>query len=258
MNGQDYIMVIKQDFLYAPKSCNRKLHIYLPENYYLSDKKYPVMYFFDGHNLFSDNDATYGKSWGMADFLDSWFKKLIIVGIECGHDGNERLAEYCPYNCNSSFAGNIKGIGDKTLKWIIEEVKPYIDSSFRTYSHREATGIGGSSMGGLMALYAGVKYNNFFSKAACLSSAIMMCIPQLKNDIETSEINPDSMFYLSWGSEESGGHWETDVADRNVDIAEMLNRKGAQTKMFLQYGGHHCEADWEKQVPVFMNYFWKY
>ena len=56
---------------------------------------------FDGHNLFLNSDATYGKSWGLADFLDHYDKKLIIVGIECNHEGNERLSEYCPYNLNS-------------------------------------------------------------------------------------------------------------------------------------------------------------
>ena len=251
-------MIIKQDFNYTPKGSNRPLHIYLPDDYYQSDERYPVMYFFDGHNMFSDSDATYGKSWGMADFMKFWYKKMIIVGFECGHDGNERLSEYCPYDCNSKFAGYIHGMGDDTMKWIVNEIKPYIDGNFRTYSHREATGIGGSSMGGLMALYAGVKYNDIFSKAACLSSAILMCMKPLKTDIARSKINSDSKFYISWGSEESGGHWETYTAKCNSEISKLLENKDAQTKLLLQYGGHHCEADWEKQVPIFMNYFWKY
>lgn len=251
-------MIIKQDFNYTFKGSNRPLHIYLPDDYYQSYERYPVMYFFDGHNMFSDSDATYGKSWGMADFMKSWYKKMIIVGFECGHEGNERLSEYCPYDCNSKFAGYIHGMGDDTMKWIVNEIKPYIDSNFRTYSHREATGIGGSSMGGLMALYAGVKYNDIFSKAACLSSAILMSMKPLKADIFTSEINSDSKFYISWGSEESGGYWETYTARCNSDISKLLENKGAQTQLFLQYGGRHCEADWEKQVPLFMNYFWEY
>ena len=65
-------MIIKRDFNYTPKGQNRPLHIYLPDDYETSDERYPVMYFFDGHNLFSDEDATYGKSWGMKAFLDVW------------------------------------------------------------------------------------------------------------------------------------------------------------------------------------------
>ena len=62
-------MIIKRDFIYTPKGKSRVLHIWLPDNYDSSADRYPVMYFFDGHNLFSDEDATFGKSWGMADFL---------------------------------------------------------------------------------------------------------------------------------------------------------------------------------------------
>ena len=83
-------MIVKRDFIYTPKGKNRPLHIYLPDDYAFSGEHYPVMYFFDGHNLFFDQDATYGKSWGLKDFLDGWDKKIIVVGIECGHEGEER------------------------------------------------------------------------------------------------------------------------------------------------------------------------
>ena len=61
-------MIVKRDFIYTPKGANRKLHIWLPENYDRTDECYPVMYFFDGHNLFRDEDATYGKSWACRNF----------------------------------------------------------------------------------------------------------------------------------------------------------------------------------------------
>ena len=69
-------MIIKRDFNYTPKGQNRPLHIYLPDDYFSSEEHYPVMYFFDGHNLFSDEDATYGKSWGMKAFLDKRQKSM--------------------------------------------------------------------------------------------------------------------------------------------------------------------------------------
>ena len=74
-------MVIKESVWYAPAAEPRTLHIYLPDSYDASDERYPVMYFWDGHNLFYDSDATYGKSWGLREFLDSWAKDMIIVGI---------------------------------------------------------------------------------------------------------------------------------------------------------------------------------
>ena len=79
-------MIIKRDFSYY--GVNRPLHIYLPENYDSTQERYPVMYFFDGHNLFYDADATYGKSWGLKNFLDGWDKNMIVVGMECSHVGN--------------------------------------------------------------------------------------------------------------------------------------------------------------------------
>lgn len=89
-------MIEKMDFPYSPKGKNRTLHIYLPEGYASSEERYPVMYFFDGQNLFHDWEATYGTSWGLKDFLDGWAKKIILVGMECSHEGNERLDEYSP------------------------------------------------------------------------------------------------------------------------------------------------------------------
>ena len=71
-------MVIKQPFNYSPKNQNRTLHIYLPNDYDASAERYPVMYFFDGHNLFRDSDATYGKCWGLEAFLDGWQKSAAM------------------------------------------------------------------------------------------------------------------------------------------------------------------------------------
>ena len=76
-------MIVKRDFHYSPTGQNRPLHIWLPDSYDHTDERYPVMYFFDGHNLYSDEDATYGKSWGLKEFLEQWGKDMIVVGIEC-------------------------------------------------------------------------------------------------------------------------------------------------------------------------------
>ena len=158
-------MVIKDTIWYAPAAEPRGLHIYLPDNYDSTDERYPVTYFWDGHNLFYDSDATFGKSWGLREFLDGWDKDMIIVGLECSHEGDHRLDEYCPYDANL-LGKKIRGEGDETLDWVTRSLKPFIDRKFRTYSSREATAIAGSSMGGLMSLYAVTKYNNVFSKAA--------------------------------------------------------------------------------------------
>ena len=253
-------MVIKENIWYGPAGEERTLHIYLPDNYNTTDERYPVMYFWDGHNLFFNEDATFGKSWGLKEFLDKWDKKMIIVGIECSHAGTHRLDEYCPYDAKL-MGTPIHGEGRQTLDWVTGTLKPYIDGKFRTYSHREATGIAGSSMGGLMSLYAVTMYNSVFSKAACVSSSIFMVMQPLLRDIRTAHVDPDTRVYLSWGENEGGSDPETGfckfLTNANHRVDNLLVKKRARSYLYCQKGGGHCEADWEKQIPIFMDYLWK-
>lgn len=256
-------MIEKMDFPYSPKGKNRTLHIYLPEGYASSEERYPVMYFFDGQNLFHDWEATYGTSWGLKDFLDGWAKKIILVGMECSHEGNERLDEYSPYSFSMGHWGYVRGMGARTMDWIVQEIKPMIDGCYRTYPFREATGIGGSSMGGLMSLYAAAAYNNTFSKAACLSSTISPCFAALAREILRHRLDADTRMYLSWGTEEAGRaqvdesmDWLTQTARNNLAVEALLRQQNVDTFLYCQRFGGHCEADWQKQVPQFMNYLW--
>ena len=256
-------MIVKRDFIYTPKGTNRPLHIYLPDDYEQSDQRYPVMYFFDGHNLFYDEDATYGKCWGLKTFLDGWEKDMIVVGIECGHDGSERLSEYLPYPATSWFS-EFEPMGEATMDWIVHEIKPVIDRDYRTIPFRECTGIAGSSMGGLMALYAAIHYNQWFSKAGCVSSAIGCCMGPLMGELYSNEINADTRVYLSWGTKEAHGIRNRSRNDRhsktyhwNKAVADKLTLDGAAVMLHCQVGGGHCEVDWEKLVPVFMDHLWR-
>ena len=257
-------MIVKRDCIYPLKNANRPLHIWLPDDYFHSGERYPVMYFFDGHNLFSDADATYGKSWGLKTFFENWGKQMIVVGIECGHDGPERLSEYLPYPARTgSHFDKFKPLGSETMRWIIEDIKPMIDRDYRTIPFRECTAIGGSSMGGLMAIYAVIHHNRWFSKGACISSAIGFCMRPLMKDVRTGPISPDTRIYQSWGTREAWGCKHHDREDKtsktygwNKRVAEQAESTGAAVKMFCQVEGGHCEADWEKLVPDFMDFLW--
>lgn len=251
-------MIKKFDVYITPFHLTRKIHLYLPDDYDQSEERYPVIYMYDGHNLFFDHDATYGKSWGFKDYLDHEDKKFIVVGMECNHEGRQRLDEYSPYTVMNSYLGDIHGLGDIYMKWVVEELKPYIDAHYRTIPFRECTMIGGSSMGGLMALYSVVKYNQYFSKAACLSSAIGFCFDEIKKDILESQLNPDTRVYLDWGSDESRNKQALAYASaRNLEVSHILNQKQVSTYPYLIINGQHNEATWEKQIPIFMHYLWK-
>ena len=157
-----------------------------------------------------------------------------------------------------------KPMGRATMDWIVEEIKPMIDANYRTLPDREFTGIGGSSMGGLMALYAGAQYNHVFSKAACVSSAIGFCVRPLLKCLRNATIGHGTRFYLSWGTREAYGLKDPTREDRssrtykwNRQAAAILAEKNADVKLYCQVEGRHCEADWEKQNPIYMDYLWK-
>ena len=257
-------MIIKRDSIYSPTGQIRRLHIHLPENYYETQEEYPVVYFFDGHNLFENEEATYGKSWGLEEYLNAWDKPLIIVGIECGHGDGERLSEYLPYKTYFGMFSKYEPLGEATFRWIIDEIKPMIDSEYRAIPFRECTAIAGSSCGGIMALYGIVHFNNWFSKGACISTAMGSCMQQLLEDMESSEISTDTRAFLSWGTLEAMGiedrysiDYSSHTYKRNKEVYDKFLSLGATAQMYCQVGGGHCEADWEKLVPIFMDFLWK-
>lgn len=127
---------------------SRRLFVYVPDEIGEEDRQYPVLYMFDGHNVFFDRTATYGKCWGMKEFLDANHVPLIVVAVECNHEGFRRLEEYSPYR--GTVAGDTirKAEGAVTMNWFVNTLKPVVDAMFPTLPDREHTAIAGSSMGG--------------------------------------------------------------------------------------------------------------
>lgn len=246
-------MIIKFPLYFNPGREDRCIHMYLPDDYYESTERYPVVYMFDGHNLFFDSDATYGKSWGLKDYLDGWWKKVIIVGLECSHHGDERLAEFFPFEFTERRVGHVIGRGVKTMNWFVKTLKPYIDANFRTWPQREATAVAGSSMGGIMALFAVLRYNKVFSKSAAVSPEFFAALPLFLKEVKTRKIHPDTRLFMSWGTEEDPRGWMTKRITRMDAAAQAA---GIRTLLLHQQGGHHCEADWERQVPMWMEFLW--
>ena len=230
----------------------RKAYIYLPENYDEDpDRRYPVMYMFDGHNVFFDKDATYGKSWGMAKFMDESKKDLIIVAVECNHDGNGRLQEYSPINFENSTLGKIKAKGSVYMNWMVNELKPFIDKKYRTLPDRKNTIIAGSSMGGLMALYGATVYNHIFQRAACLSPSLWVSSGKVLEMVARAHIRRDTCIYMDYGSEEMFNHAAN--AEALISTSHLLLTKRVNLAFRIVPGGTHCEASWEKQIPIFMD-----
>ena len=246
-------MVIKWDVTVPPLTGEklRRGYVYLPEDYDADpQKRYPVMYMFDGHNVFFDEDATFGKSWGMKAYLDKNPHDLIIVGIECNNEGWRRLNEYSPVDFTYEQTGFIKGEGKVYMDWLVDTLKPYIDETYRTLRSREHTIIAGSSMGGLMTLYAVSWYNEVFGRGAALSPSLWVNQEATLNMLRSAEPKADTCIYMDYGTEELNNHFgNMEVLRGAVDI---LLQKEQRLTFRIVPGGSHCEASWEKQIPVFM------
>jgi len=229
----------------------RRVYLYLPESYEKEpDKRYPVMYMFDGHNVFFDSDATYGKSWGMNKYMQKSKKQLIVVAVECNHEGNCRLQEYSPVNFENSTLGRIKGKGRSYMQWLVNSLKPFIDNNYRTFPDRDNTIICGSSMGGLMALYAACVYNHVFQRAACLSPSVWVDPGKVLELIARAHIRNDTCIYMDYGSEEMFNHAAN--AEALISTSHLLLTKRVNLALRVVPGGNHSEASWERQIPIFM------
>ena len=230
----------------------RTAYIYLPD-YYDEDqlRRYPVLYMFDGHNVFFDSDATFGKSWGMDKYMTESKKDLIIVGVECNTEGNRRLIEYSPISYENSELGKIRGKGSVYMNWMVGELKPYIDKNYRTLPDRKNTIIAGSSMGGLMAMYAVTTYNHIFQRAACLSPSLWVSSGKVLEFIARAHIRRDTCIYMDYGELEMFNHAAN--AEALISTAHLLMTKRVNLAMRIVPGGNHSEASWERQIPIFMD-----
>ena len=236
----------------------RQGYVYLPEGYEENpDRRYPVLYMFDGHNVFFDADATYGKSWGMRQYLEKYKPGLIIVAIACNDEGFRRLNEYTPFPFTYK-ENRFCAQGEVYMDWLVNTLKPAVDERLRTLSDPEHTIIAGSSMGGLMSLYAVTAYNHIFKKAACLSPSLWTNPRKVAAMISAAEYAPGTNIYMDYGSEELANH--SDILPGGETIlpilqktADKLLQKGVQLSFRIVPGGTHCEASWEKQIPIFMH-----
>lgn len=236
-----------------PTKKPRRLYVYLPRGYEQSEKRYPVCYMFDGHNVFYNSHATFGKSWGMKEYLERSRLEMILVAVECNPEGFRRMYEYSPFDFHASKPlGDVEGLGKVTMDWFTKDLKPKIDATFRTLPDREHTMIAGSSMGGLMTVYATVAYNETFSRGAALSPSLWVDPKGMKALIRSKPLLHPTRIYLDMGTGETEG--STRPLTGMFELAKQLSRAGAEVAADVIPGAQHNEAAWEKRIPTFMSY----
>ena len=229
------------------KRWKRNVYVYIPDDA-MDGERFPVLYMFDGHNVFFDEDATYGKSWGLKEYLESSGTRIMAVAVECSHrPDNDRLKEYSPYSFRDSSFGTIRGRGSVTLTWMTDTLKPRIDASYPTIPDRTHTFLAGSSMGGLMSLYGLLARPDVFSAAAALSPSLWTAPKKLQQLAREAEILPDTTLYMDIGEEEIGG--DRQRLHVMSAISATLMERGVNVASRIIPGGTHCEASWEKQLP---------
>ena len=230
----------------------RTVYVYIPDRAMKDPKaRFPVLYMFDGHNVFFDEDATYGKSWGMGQYLDRTGTELMVVAVDCNHrPPHGRLSEYSPFTFTDPGFGRVIGRGRKFMDWLCGTLKPMIDARYPTLRSRRHTFIAGSSMGGLMSLYAVTAYNKVFSRAAALSPSVWLVQGRLTPMIRSTRYLPQTTVYMDYGSREMGSHHG--MLKAFTDTADALAEKGVYVTSRIVPNGDHCEACWEEQIPFFM------
>ena len=244
------VKVIDTAFLIPSLQRTRRVWVYLPACYDSCNRRFPVIYMHDGQNLF-DNATSYSGEWGIDEYLDtlgSHDNHCIVVAVD--HGGNKRLNEYCPYDFELKGIGAMsqsnKGEGKKYVDFLVKTLKPYIDKNYRTARSKDNTAIAGSSMGGLISMYAVLKYPKVFGAAGIFSPAFWVA-PGIFNEINMSGKKVRSKIYFYAGKLEG----ETMVPDMLKAYERMSKVSKAKMQAVIRDNGQHNEPTWRREFPLF-------
>lgn len=247
----------------------RNVDVWLPVGYEKhKERRFPVIYMHDGQNLFDPKSSYIGVDWGVDETMtrlikESKIREAIIVGI---WNTPKRVAEYMPQKALSlSNTKDLKGIplathdeiiSDNYLKFLVTELKPFIDTTYRTLPDRKNTFIMGSSMGGLISAYAMSEYPQVFGGAGCISThwpaGDGIVIEYLKKHLPDARTHK---FYFDYGTETLDAQYEPyqQKMDEVMKSAGYREGKNWMTKKFV--GAEHSERAWSKRVEVPIMFF---
>jgi predicted alpha/beta superfamily hydrolase len=237
------VELISNEFDMPQLNKKRKIWALLPHDYEHSSEHYPVMYLQDAQNLFNEN-AQYGN-WEidkkLAVMSEYKIGKIIIIAIE--HAEHDRIKEY---NVGKTVLG--VGQGKKYIRFVTDTLKPFVDAKFRTKPEREHTGIGGSSMGGLVSIYSGLMYPEVYGKLMIFSPSLWV-IPKMDfTNIDFSEPG-DTKIYLYGGGDESATMIDHIKKFKKNMIQNEFVEDKMKIKMSINMKGKHNEIYWSDEFP---------
>lgn len=252
--------MIEEHLFYSQVLDNKRfVRVYTPLKYHEEKSHYPVLYMHDGQNVFSDDTAIGGLSLGLEHYLNTAGHRLIVVAID--QSSSERKNEYCPWPngfYSESFlidpAESFGGKGDLYVEFIVKELKPHIDREYRT--EKDWTAMAGISMGGLITVYAALKYPAVFKDITIFSSAFYANQEEIEKMAKITELSSINSFYMDCGTNEAGQ--KTSISKNflcsNQSFYNVLKKKLPDTRFEVIENGEHHYAFFKKRVPKLFSF----
>ncbi len=247
------VQLMDSAFYFPALNRHKKIWIYLPPGYGKSKKRYPVLYMHDGQNLFDEATAAVHE-WGVDETIDSLaalgYPAAIVVGIENG--GRERMGEYnaWPFTwAREEGALAIAPAADEYLNDLVHQLKPYVDHHYRTLPGKENTLTAGSSMGGLVACYAALKYPGVFGKAGVFSPAFWTA-EGMEAFTDSVAARQQGKFFFYMGGREGERHLE------KMNRVHQILGKASASMIYcvVDPEGEHHELCWRKWFAEFFRW----
>ena len=229
--------------------------VFLPPGYDADrERRYPVLYLHDGQNLFDDATA-FSREWQVDETAQRLIEEgaiepLIIVGVS--NAGPARIDEYTPTRDRKHRAG---GGATRYGRMLVEELKPFIDRTYRTLPDPAHTGIGGSSLGGLLSMYLGLQYTGMFWRLAVLSPSVWWDDRFILRRTRLLAHKSPARIWLSAGTAEGEGVVEGAAALRDVLVAKGWT-EGEDLAFHVIEGGRHDEATWAAEMESVLRFLY--
>ncbi len=244
---------LHRQFVSAFLPARRDVIVALPPDYFQSKRRYSVLYLQDGQNLFDPATSFIkGSFWDVQTTTDRLIgegaiEPLIVVGVY--NTGVGRMEEYTPMRDRNLGGGNANLYG----RLLIEELKPWVDQHYRTLDGAAHTGIGGSSLGGLLSLYLGLSWPQVFGRLAVLSPSVWWARGAMLEYVRRTRPEPRPRIWLDMGLSEG-----PPMIKKCDELHRLLQRRGWRDGNEMQYlrvpGARHTEDAWAKRVDPFLRF----
>jgi len=237
----------------------RDILVYLPAGYRRNRRqRYPVLYLQDGQNLFDAATSFSHVEWGVDETAQRLIRKRLIepvIIVAVANTGFDRIHEYAPtrgvIDHQATRGKRSRGLAKKYGRFLSEELKPYIDKTYRTKPERESTGLGGSSLGGLLTMCLGLWFPDIFSRLAVMSPSVWWDDEVVVGMVESIQGKLPLKIWLDTGTHEEG--WQ-----RAAKLRDALVEKGWRLYDDLQYaeaeGADHSEGAWAARIDPMLRF----